>query len=115
MSRDVSIEFGHWIFDTSEDLEEQLLGFPMDEDWKTNEEYFQDDTLDLGYESEAQRLASEWLQEHQVRTEKDLEAWIKHLEERVYNHDQFYIEQEFSIIEVGPGKFAVAYYVQTGW
>jgi len=115
MGREVSVEFRHWEFDTGKDLEPQLVQFPFDEDWRTNEDYFQGDTLELGFENEAQRLASEWLQDHQVRNQKDLEAWIKHLEAQVYESDTYYSSWEFSLIAIGSGKFAVACCITTRW
>jgi len=115
MGRDVSIEFRHWEFDTGKDLQEQLEQFPFDEDWRTNEDYYQGDTLELGYKSEAERLVSEWLQDHQVRTHQDLQSWIDHLIDRVYRTDSYYVDWNFSLIAMGSGKFAVACYLQNSW
>ena len=49
---------------------EQLMELFFDSDFTENEDYFQEDTLELGYENEAERLATEFL-------EKDMPAFDK--------------------------------------
>ena len=49
---------------------EDLIDLFFDNDFTENEEYFREDTLKLGYKSEAERLATEFL-------EKDMPAFDK--------------------------------------
>ena len=54
--------------ENEEVTKEQLMDMFFDLDFTENEDYFREDTLELGYENEAERLATEFL-------EKDMPAF----------------------------------------
>ena len=114
MSQDLSINFTQYVFDLNKDIQAQLLKFNFDADWTENEDYFKDDTLELGYNNDAERLVLEFLETNKVTTIQELYKWVEHFKEHVYSTDDYYKEYQFSLYDAGNGKIVIAYYVQSG-
>lgn len=76
---------------------EDLMDLFFDSDFTENEDYFQEDTLELGYESEAERLATEFL-------EKDMPAFDKMeacIEAQCESNDNYYSAYTISATRIG--------------
>jgi len=81
----------------------------MDCDLTENEEYFQDDTLDLGFENEAERRVKEALAElGQPTTLEEFEVVAEKVFENISDQEYFGV-CEISAIQVGKNKVALAY------
>lgn len=78
----------------------------MDADLTENEDYFQEDTLELGYEDEASRKVAEITKGKKINTLKSFEkTWDK-----VFNilyEQEYWAECQYNIIEKGDGKYIV--------
>jgi len=67
---------------------QDLIDLFFDNDFTENEDYFQEDTLELGYESEAERLATEFFNNEDMNAYDKIEACINaQLESSNYYHD----------------------------
>ena len=67
---------------------EQLMDLFFDNDFTENEDYFRDDTLELGFENEAERVASELLANEDMPAFDKLEGCIEaQCESSNYYHD----------------------------
>lgn len=89
---------------TKEDLKEVFL---RDNDFIENEDYFREDTLDLGYEDEGERVADEIFKEDLTDKEK-IEACFK----RMFDSDSsYYSEYDIDITEVGDKYVTSAAYL----
>lgn len=81
----------------------------MDNDLTENEDYFQDDTLELGYESEAERIVKEALAEFgQPTTAEEFEKVADKVFESISNQEYFGV-CEINIIKAGKNKVSMSY------
>jgi len=103
---------GHFIVDLKKTKDvrislEQLIS--SDNDLTENVEYFQDDTLELGYESEADRIVKEYIKEHGVpRSVKAFEKAANKVFEAISDQEYFCV-CELDVIGIGGGKLVIAY------
>ena len=102
----------HFIVDVSneKELREALSDcISMDCDLSENEEYFRQDTLELGFENEVDRIVSEALE-----GDVDLSTLegVTNLFGEVTNaisEQEFFSNCELDVIEIGNNKFVVAF------
>lgn len=81
----------------------------MDNDLTENEDYFQDDTLELGFESEADRIVKEALKKlGQPTTAEEFEKVAEKVFESISNQEYFGV-CELDVIQVGKNKVALAF------
>ena len=79
-----------------------------DGDLTENEDYFQDDTLELGYEDEAERIIDEITKDKKMDTLKSFKAVWDVIFDVLYSQE-YWGECSYDIIEVGDGKYIVYY------
>lgn len=82
----------------------------IDNDLTENEEYFREDTLSLGYESEADRIIKEKLSEH-ASSEPNKESYVKIITEvsEAISDQEYYGSTTLSIVDVNDEEFFVAF------
>ena len=81
----------------------------MDCDLTENEDYFQEDTLELGYESEADRIVTETIKEMGFpKSAKKFEKVANKVFEAISRQEYFGV-CELSIINIGDKKVSLAY------
>ena len=76
--------------------------FLVDTDFKENEEYFRDDTIELGYENEAERVSEEIFNKFQY--EKDENKKLLLMVNNIFKYSNFVASEgdfTWEIIEVG--------------
>jgi hypothetical protein len=104
-----SLRIGHFEIDLKD--RDGMIGqfwefLSIDNDLVENEDYFDEDTLELGYEDEASRLLEKVTKGKKINTLKSFEkTWGK-----VFNilYDQeYWAECQYNIIEKGDGKYIV--------
>lgn len=104
-----SLRIGHFEVDLKE--RDKMIGefwefLSMDNDLVENEDYFDEDTLELGYPDEASRLLEKVTKGKKINTYNSFEkTWDK-----VFNilYDQeYWAECQYNIIEKGDGKYIV--------
>lgn len=74
----------------------KLLSFDLD--FTENEEYFRDDTLELGYENEAERIVDEYLSLNRVVNKQDLFRCCDELLTKVFD-SSFYGDWTLDVTE----------------
>ncbi len=83
----------HFIIDVSNEqaVIDSLNGIlEVDNDLTVNEDYFQDDTLELGYESEADRIVKEFINENGVpKTTEQYEKAFSEISDSITEQDYF--------------------------
>ena len=103
---------GHFVVDLKKtaDVKESLLSLiSMDNDLTENEDYFRDDTMELGYESEADRIVKEYIKEHGVpRSVKAFEEAATKVFEAISEQEYFCI-CDLDVIGIGDSKLVIAY------
>ena len=75
---------------------EQLMELFFDLDFTENEDFFQEDTLSLGYESEAERLSTEFLKDEMPAYDK-IEAC---LEAQLESNTNYYEDYDISATRI---------------
>jgi len=80
----------------------------QDNDLTENEDYFQDDTLELGYESEADRIVKEYIKENGLP--RSVKAYIKAYEEifTFISRQEYFGECQVTFVKLGEGKISIA-------
>lgn len=103
---------GHFLVNLNDEKDVYKSLFALissDNDLTENEEYFQDDTLELGFENEADRIVKEALEElGQPTTAKDFEDVADKVFGAISDQDYFG-ECELNVIQVSKNKISVAY------
>tara|TARA_R110000824_G_C14763373_1_gene630079 strand:- start:113 stop:478 length:366 start_codon:yes stop_codon:yes gene_type:complete len=92
------------------DIYNNLYGLvSMDNDLTENEDYFQDDTLELGFKNEAERIVKETLAEfgHPTTIERFRKVANKVFES--ISTQEYFGVCEISVIQAGKNKVALAY------
>jgi radical SAM superfamily enzyme YgiQ (UPF0313 family) len=83
----------HFIIDVSNEqavLDTLMEIMEQDNDLTENEDYFQDDTLELGYESEADRILKEYIKENGVpKTTTEYEKAFNKISDSITEQDYF--------------------------
>jgi hypothetical protein len=107
-----NLTLGHLIVNlkSTKDVYDSLYALiDSDNDLTENEEYFQDDTLELGYDNEADRIVKEALQElGQPTTAKAFEELANKVFEAIKGQEYFG-ECELNIIKLSKDKLSVAF------
>lgn len=81
----------------------------MDCDLTENEEYFQDDTLELGYENEAERIVKEALAEFgQPTTAEEFEKVADKVFDSISN-EEYWGNCELQVKDLGDNKVVLSY------
>ena len=81
----------------------------MDSDLSENEDYFQDDTLELGFENEVERIVSEALEgDVDLSTLQGVKDLFSKVTDAI-SGQEFFCECDLDVIELGYNKFAVAF------
>jgi hypothetical protein len=80
----------------------------IDGDLVENEDYFRDDTLELGYCSEAERLVEESTKGKRMKTKKQFIKVMMDVWGNITGQD-YYGTSEFDTIDLDDGTFIVAY------
>jgi len=103
---------GHFVVDLKKtaDVKESLYSLiNMDNDLTDNEDYFQDDTLELGYESEAERIIKEALEEFgQPTTPEEFEVVAKKVFNAIDEQEYFGV-CDLSVVKISKHKVSLAY------
>jgi len=103
---------GHFLVNlkNKEDVGASLYALiDSDNDLTENEEYFQDDTLELGYECEASRMVDEALKElGHPTTAEEFEAVANKVFESI-SDQEYYCACELSVVKVSKTKISVAF------
>jgi hypothetical protein len=88
-----STSVSHFIIDVSneQDVLDRLMDILFqDNDLTENEEYFREDTLSLGFESEADRIVKEYIRENGIpKTTTEYEKAFDVLSENISSQDYF--------------------------
>jgi len=102
----------HFIIDVTNEKEvleslNQILS--VDNDLTENEDYFQEDTLELGFESEADRIVKEYIKENGVpNTIETYKIAFETISESITNQEYFG-ESVLSFVEVDENRLSVAF------
>tara|TARA_R110000772_G_C13310268_1_gene440046 strand:+ start:6486 stop:6851 length:366 start_codon:yes stop_codon:yes gene_type:complete len=80
----------------------------VDNDMTENEDYFQDDTLELGYEDEADRQVKEAMEGKELTNKDDIDKVFGEIFESLSDQDYFCV-CEYDVVELEAGKFLVTY------
>lgn len=80
----------------------------QDNDLTENEDYFQDDTLELGYDSEADRIVKEYIKENKFPT--SVKSYIKAYEEifTFISRQEYFGECQVTFVKLGAGRISVS-------
>jgi hypothetical protein len=88
-----STSVSHFIIDVSNEqavLDTLMEIMEQDNDLTENEDYFQEDTLELGYESEADRIVKEFIKENGVpKTTTEYEKAFNQISDNISNQEYF--------------------------
>lgn len=88
-----STSVSHFIIDVSNEqavLDTLMEIMEQDNDLTENEDYFQEDTLTLGFESEADRIVKEYIKENGVpKTTTEYEKAFNKISESISNQEYF--------------------------
>jgi hypothetical protein len=107
-----SLGMGHFLVNlkNEKDVYGSLFSLiQMDCDLTENEDYFQDDTIELGYESEADRRVQEALKEFgKPTTHEEFKVVANKVFESISNQEYFGV-CELNIVKVGKNKLSLAY------
>lgn len=112
MNCKATLSLRHAIVDTSNE-DEVIAGLMIllseNLDLTENEDEFQEDTLELGYNSEADRIIKEYIAEHGVP--KDVYSFIEAFEEisKHISDDDYYAGCETSFLTIDETRVAVAF------
>ncbi len=102
----------HFIIDVTNEKEvleslNQILS--VDCDLTENEDYFQEDTLELGFESEADRIVKEFIQDNGVpNTIETYKIAFETISESITNQEYFG-ETVLSFVEVDENRLSVVF------
>ena len=92
-------------------LESLNVILSVDNDLTENEDYFQDDTLELGYESEADRIVKEFIKENGVpNTVETYKIAFESISESITEQDYFG-ESEVSFVDVDENRLSVVFMI----
>lgn len=80
----------------------------IDADLSENEDYFSDDTLELGYENEAERIVAESTKRKKFDTPKRFEKVFGYVFSALSNQE-YWGECEYRVEDLGDNKIALAY------
>ena len=86
----------------------------IDGDLTENEDYFQEDTLELGYETEAERIMFERTKGRKLTNEKEFRAVMDSVWEAITGQEYFGA-CEYDILELGDGRLVVAWVSGGSW
>jgi hypothetical protein len=107
-----SLGMGHFLVDLKDekDVYQSLYSLlSSDNDLTENEDYFQDDTLELGYKSEAERVVKEALKEFgQPTTVEEMDRISNKVFEKISRQDYFGV-CEISVVGINENKVSLAY------
>ncbi len=102
----------HFIIDVTDKeavIESLLNSMQCDSDLTENEDYFQEDTLELGYESEADRIVQEYTKENGVpSTIEEYKKAYTEISKSISDQD-FYGSCELDFIEIGETNLSVMF------
>lgn len=102
----------HFIIDVTnkkEVVESLMEILSVDCDLTENEDYFSDDTLELGFESEADRIVKEYIKENGVpNTIKTYEKAFKTISESI-SKQEFFGTCDLSFVEIDVNRLSVAF------
>lgn len=95
--------------------QEEALGklynlLTVDNDLTENEDYFQDDTLELGYDCEAERIWEERTKGKVVDTIGKFEKVFLDVWSAITDQEYFG-DSEYEIVDIGDNKYVIAYCV----
>lgn len=92
-----------------EKIKETLINvISADLDLSENEEYFQDDTLELGYESEAERIVDEAMKDAELNTLNDLEVLFVNVFDTIGEQD-FFGACDYEVEIISDDEVIIAY------
>ena len=107
-----STSVSHFIIDISNEqavLDTLMEIMEQDNDLTENEDYFQEDTLELGYESEADRIVKEYIKENGVpKTTDEYEKAFNQISDSISNQD-FFGECSVDFLKVDDTKLSVVW------
>jgi hypothetical protein len=107
-----SLGLVHFVVDVTneKELREVLIDcIDMDNDLSENEDYFQEDTIELGFENEVERIVSEVLEgDVDLSTLEGVTALFTTVTEAISDQEYFGV-CELDVIELGYNKFVVAF------
>ena len=92
---------------------EEIIGnfydmLSIDGDLVENEDYFRDDTLELGYDSEAERIVTERTKRKRMNTKEQFIKVMMDVWGAITGQD-YYGQCEFDIMDLDDGTFIIAY------
>ena len=105
-----SLSTSHFVIDIKDrkKVRESLYDImAQDNDLTENEDYFQDDTLELGYESEADRIVKEYIKENGFP--RSIKAYVKAFEHvfTFMSRQEYFGDCETDFINLGDGKLSI--------
>jgi hypothetical protein len=107
-----SLGLVHFVVDVTneKELREALIDcISMDNDLTENEEYFREDTLDLGFENETERIVSEALEgDVDLSTLEGVTDLFSKVTDSI-SDQEFFGVCGLDVIELGYNKFVVAF------
>jgi len=109
-----STSVSHFIIDVTNEkevLESLMEIMEQDNDLTENEDYFQEDTLELGYESEADRIVKEYIKENGVpkTTDEYKKAFIK-ISDSI-SDQEYFGECSIDFLKVDETKLSVCFMI----
>jgi len=104
----------HFIIDVSDEqavIKSLNRILEVDNDLTENDDYFQDDTLELGYESEADRIVKEYIKEHGIpKTTEQYEETFSKISDRI-TRQEFFGEHSLNFLKVGDTILSVSFMI----
>lgn len=101
----------HFIIDISEvsSITDGLYRiFSGDCDFTENEEYFRKNTLKKGYDNEADRIVLEYMHDHKITNEKQLDKAVGYMAKKVFDNDSYYRDYDISVLKIDDEVYSVA-------
>jgi hypothetical protein len=80
----------------------------VDNDLTENEDYFQEDTLELGYDCEADRIWTEKTKDKKFNTIDEFEDIFLDVWSAITSQE-YYGDSEYEIVDIGDDKYVIAY------
>ena len=80
----------------------------VDNDLTENEDYFREDTLELGYDCEADRIWTEKTKDKKFKTIKEFENIFLDVWSAITDQEYFG-DWDYSILDIGDDKYVIAY------
>lgn len=82
--------------------------FENDNDFIENEEYFRKDTLQRGFDNEAQRIVLEYMSKNKISNLKQLTKAVEHLANLVFGNDTYYRDYTTSVLNIKDNLYSVS-------